>query len=90
MKKNNKKKVYYVIFAHEFRVSVHMTVMNIRFPVTHRYDSKAYNFFFHLIAAQKELLDRAYANGQATQGKYNSAINTAAAGEDNFVAQHVY
>ncbi|KAF6016512.1 hypothetical protein EB796_025179 [Bugula neritina] len=42
-------------------------------------------------AAQAELLKRSYANGMATQGKYEeNSVSTFADTDDNFVAQHVY
>ncbi|XP_067934040.1 fructose-bisphosphate aldolase-like [Watersipora subatra] len=40
--------------------------------------------------AQKELLTRASANSQATQGNYFGNVITSASGADNFVSQHVY
>jgi len=40
--------------------------------------------------AQRELLKRAQANGQATQGKYQGDTETSAAKDSNFVPQHTY
>ena len=41
-------------------------------------------------SAQRELLNRAQANGLATQGKYEGNVDTSAASQDNFVPQYTY